>query len=115
MKSIPKHLRHSQPTFPISNIVRFKMKALSIILLFLLIGCAPNTQNLIEQAHLTGDWSLVNERFEAIERREAQREAQRPLSCPRGATAVCDSSFGDRSCSCVKNSDVRRMFGSLSR
>jgi hypothetical protein len=34
-----------------------KVKTLSIFWLFLLLGCAPSTQDLIEQAHFTGDWS----------------------------------------------------------
>jgi hypothetical protein len=44
------------------------MKALSILSLFLLFGCAPSTQDLIEQAHFTGDRSLINKRNEAEER-----------------------------------------------
>ena len=76
------------------------MKALSIILLFLLFGCAPSTQDLIEQAHDTGDWSLVNERIEAERRR-----AERLQSCPLGTTEWCDS--GDEGCRCVDNSDFQ--------
>jgi hypothetical protein len=34
------------------------MKTLSILSLFLLFGCAPSTQDLIEQAHFTGDGTL---------------------------------------------------------
>ena len=51
------------------------MKALSILMLFLLFGCAPSTHNLIEQAHLTGDWSLVNKRIEAEEKQYAREDA----------------------------------------
>jgi len=51
------------------------VKALSILLLFLLFGCAPSTQNLIEQAHFTGDWSLVNKRIEAEEKQYAREDA----------------------------------------
>ncbi len=85
------------------------MKALSIILLFLQFGCAPSTQNLIEQAHLTDDWSLVNQRMDAIERRKAERGP----SCPRGTTELCESRLRDESCICVRNSEIRDMFGSL--
>ncbi len=85
------------------------MKTLSILLLFLLIGCAPSTQDLIEQAHFTGDWSLVNKRIEAEERRKAKRGP----SCPRGTTGWCEISFGHERCSCVRNADVRRMLDSL--
>ncbi len=44
------------------------MKALSILSLFLLFGCAPGTKDLIEQSHFTGDRSLVNKRIAAEER-----------------------------------------------
>ncbi len=83
------------------------MKALSILLLFLLFGCAPSTHDLIEQAHLTGDWSLVNKRIEAEERRKAERAP----SCPKGMTRLCEIRLGDERCGCVRNADVRRMLG----
>ena len=85
------------------------MKAIGILSLFLLLGCAPSTQDLIEQAHLTGDWSFVNKRIEAEERRKAERGP----SCPRGTIGWCEISFGDKRCSCVRNADVRRMLDSL--
>ncbi len=85
------------------------MKTLSILLLFLLFGCAPSTQDLIEQAHFTGDWSLVNKRFDAEERRKAERAP----SCPKGMTGWCDRRFGNNRCSCVRNADVREMLRSL--
>ncbi len=83
------------------------MKALSILLLFLLFGCAPSTQDLIEQAHFTGDWSLVNKRIEAEERRKAERAP----SCPKGTIPWCEIRRRDERCSCVRNADVRRMLG----
>jgi len=85
------------------------VKALSILMLFLLFGCAPSTQDLIEQAHFTGDWSLVNKKIEAEERRKT---ASAP-SCPRGTIAWCKKSFGDERCNCVRNEDVRRVLDSL--
>ncbi len=51
------------------------MKALSILLLFLLFGCAPSTQDLIEQAHFTDDRSLINKRIEAEEKLYAHEDA----------------------------------------
>ncbi len=86
-----------------------KVKAFSIFSLLLLLGCAPSTPDLIEQAHLTGDWTLVNKRMEAIERREARK----PMSCPRGSTLVCNDRFGRDRCACVSNADVRQMLGSM--
>ncbi len=85
------------------------MKALSILSLFLLLGCASSTQNLIEQAHLTGDWTLVNQRMDAIERRKAER----PALCPKGTIQVCQKRFDYERCACSRNSDVRQMLQSL--
>jgi len=51
------------------------MKALSILSLFLLFGCAPSSHDLIEQAHLTGDRFLVNKRIEAEEKQYAREDA----------------------------------------
>ena len=51
------------------------MKALIILSLFLLFGCAPGTQDLIEQAHLTDDRSLINKRNEVEERLYAHENA----------------------------------------
>ena len=82
------------------------MKVLSIIsLFFFLLGCATTTPDLIEQAHLTGDWSHVNARMEAIERREARN----PQVCPRGTTRLCNNRFGDGRCACVRRSDMRQL------
>ncbi len=83
------------------------MKTLSIFSLFLILGCAPSTQDLIEHAHFTGDWSLVNKRIEAEERRKAKREP----SCPEGTIPWCKKSFGDERCNCVRDADVRRILG----
>ncbi len=83
------------------------MRALSILMLFLLFGCAPSTHDLIEQAHLTGDWSLVNKRIEAEERRKAESGP----SCPKGTIQWCEIRLGDERCGCVKNADIRQMLG----
>jgi len=51
------------------------MKAISILSLFLLFGCASSTHNLSKQAHLTDDRSLVNKRIEAEEKQYAREDA----------------------------------------
>ena len=51
------------------------MKALSILSLFLLFGCAPSTQDLIEQARFTSDRSLVTKRIAAEDKRYAHDDA----------------------------------------
>ena len=88
-----------------------KVKVLSIVSLLLLLGCAPSTHDLIEQAHLTGDWSLVNQRYASIEKREQPR-AQ---SCPRGTTRFCTKRFRDERCGCASNADIRDQLNSFGR
>ena len=87
------------------------MKTISITLLFLLVGCAPSTPDLIKQAHQTGDWTLVNKRMEAIDRRAAEQR----LSCPSGTTEWCDGRFGTATCSCVRNDVSRGILSSIGR
>ncbi len=82
---------------------------ISILAMFLLSGCAPSTHDLIEQAQFTGDWSFVNKRIAAIERREAQR----PQSCPPGTKRWCISRLGHEKCSCVSDSEARDRLDSL--
>ncbi len=86
------------------------VKALSIILLFLLFGCATSTADLIEQAQLTGDWSLVDKREEARDRREALSQ-----SCRIGTTKYCESRSYGKSCSCVSTSKIQDMMRSMQR
>ena len=76
---------------------------ISILAMFLFSGCAPSTQALVEQAQLTGDWSFVDKRYDAIERREAQR----PPSCPRDMSPLCVKRLGKQSCSCLSDSEFR--------
>jgi hypothetical protein len=85
-----------------------KVKVLSIITMFLLLGCAPSTPDLIEQAHLTGDWTRVNQRIAAMERRQGGKTQ----SCPAGSIGFCTERFGDKTCSCARRSEIRQVFGS---
>ncbi len=82
---------------------------ISILAMFLLSGCAPSTHDLIEQAQLTGDWSFVNKRIAATERREAQR----PQSCPRRTQRWCSKRNGNEKCRCISNSEFRDRLDSL--
>ena len=82
---------------------------ISILAMFLLSGCASSTHDLIEQAQLTGDWSFVNKRIAATEKREAQS----PPSCPRGTERWCVNLPGHEKCSCVNDSEGRDMLDSL--
>ncbi len=82
---------------------------ISILAMFLFSGCAPSTQALVEQAHVTGNWSLVNKREEAEERRRAERLP----SCPRDMKPLCVQRLGKQSCSCLSNSEFRDRLDSL--
>lgn len=83
--------------------------SIGIYCLFLLSACAPNTQDLIDQAQLTGDWSFVNKRIATLERLEPHQ----PQSCPGGTRRFCVSRMGKEKCSCVENSDFRDMLESF--
>ena len=85
---------------------RNNILTISILWLSLMSGCASSTQDLVEQAQLSGDWTLVNIRMAAIERREAQSKQ----SCPRGTKRWCISRIGRERCSCVSDSEGRDMF-----
>lgn len=87
------------------------MKSLSVILLFILAGCATTTTpELIEQARLTGDWSRVDKRFS----KEQSRITEQILSCPKGTTNFCETSNGIESCSCISNSELRQVIDTVS-
>lgn len=81
----------------------------SVLLLSLLSGCASSSEDLIEQAELTGDWTLVNQRMAALERLEARK----PPSCPRGNKPWCINRQGKMKCSCVSDSQARESFEML--
>ncbi len=86
-----------------------RVKALSIFSVFLLFGCATSMQDLVAQAQLTDDWSLVNKRYDSIERLEAQG----PKSCPLGMKPFCVNETG-KSCRCMTIAQINgrlRMMG----
>ena len=83
--------------------------SICIFSLFLLSACAPNTQDLIEQAQHTGDWSFVNKRIASLERLEPQHTQ----SCSRGMRRYCVRRMREEKCTCVSNSDFRDMLESL--
>ncbi len=84
------------------------VKALSIISLFLLFGCAASKSDLVEQAQLTGDWSLVDKRDAARDRREAGLQ-----SCRMSTTKYCTGRPGQVTCSCVPTSGFQEIFRSM--
>jgi hypothetical protein len=88
---------------------RIRIWTISLLAMFLLTGCAASTDDLLKEAQLTGDWSLVNSRMEALERREAQDQP----SCPRDKKLWCFSRLDHEECSCVSDSMGRDRFESI--
>jgi hypothetical protein len=82
---------------------------ISILSISLLAGCAPSTQSLMDQAYLTGDWTLVNQRMAALERLESRK----PPSCPGGNKPWCINRQGKLKCSCVSDSEGHEMLEML--
>ena len=69
------------------------MRALIFSIALLTAGCASSTNDLIKEAHETGDWAAVNHRLAA----EETRENFSP-SCGGGLVLMCTSR-----CECVSN------------
>ena len=83
---------------------------LTVLLSLLLSGCATSsTPDLIEQAQLTGNWTAVNARYEALDRAAGQPSQM----CPSGAKPWCVKRKGKESCRCVSDSEGRDRFESL--
>ena len=75
----------------------------TVFSILLLAGCGTSTQDLISEAQLTDDWTQVNSRFSALDRRDAQSLA----SCPSGRKSWCVKRLSQMKCSCVNDSDGR--------
>lgn len=86
-------------------------QGLTMFLASMILGCSSGTHQLIEKARTTGDGTLVKSRFDSID----GREQQRMMPCPRGAKQLCIGSRSPESCSCMKDSDFREMFGPMRR
>lgn len=84
------------------------MKFASVFVMLLLVGCvaAPTMEQLETQAFLTGDWSAVEKREHAIERRRLRDGIQ----CPESYMSYCEISFGRKSCTCVARDAIRVSF-----
>ena len=80
------------------------MKIATLFALIMLVGCVaqPTMDELQTQAFLTGDWSAVERREQAILRRDNRQGIQ----CPAGHVGLCEGRFGDMRCSCVKRSTI---------
>jgi hypothetical protein len=67
------------------------MRALPLLVLFLLSACAPTLDELFIKANISGDWTAVNTRLEA---------EGPPASCRDGSVLLCRSSHVE-SCTCA--------------
>jgi hypothetical protein len=88
---------------------RKSILTVGIFSFFLISACATDTQDLIEQAQLTDDWTAVNQRVAALERLEPQH----PQSCPRGTRKYCVRRMAQEKCSCIENADFRDILESF--
>ena len=80
------------------------MKLLKLTAVLLLFGCAPSTSALVENAQITGDWSLVDKRDAAMDRREIANEP----GCRKGSTMLCVRRLGHEDCRCIADSQFRQ-------
>ena len=85
---------------------RNRIWAISILSAIISSGCAQSRQDLIEQAQLTGDWTLYDKRMAAVERHEARNQQ----FCPSGTKLWCFKRPRHEECSCVSDSEGRDMF-----
>lgn len=85
------------------------MRGVFLTALCFVAGCAsgPSLEQLERQALLTGDWSTVERREQAVERRQARDE----IRCPAGQTGYCENRRLIRPCRCVDSDSVYAMLG----
>lgn len=82
------------------------MRAIVLLTILGLAGCAASMEQLEAEANATGDWSRVDARLEADARRAERARREAFPNCPAGMIAVRRAN-GGHGCSTV--SDVRGM------
>ena len=84
------------------------LRNLTVLMACLLLGsaCAPPMEQLIKEAHDTGNWSQVEKRQDA----EARRQARRTPRCADGMVSMCSGSetLTKRECACVHKGTFTR-------
>jgi len=92
------------------------MKSFFVVVLLLgvvanVVGCAGMSEiDLINEAHKTGDWTKVNNRLNAQEKKETEKGGKH---CGRNLTAWCDVRFGDEQCTCAHLDSAERFLRSI--
>ena len=74
--------------------------------LLLASACAPQMEQLIKEAHDTGDWSRVEKRQETL----LARQARKTPMCPTGMVSTCNGwgKLTEPKCVCVDRSIAMR-------
>ncbi len=84
------------------------LRNLTVLMACQLLGsaCAPSTEQLIKEAHDTGDWSQVEKRQDAV----LERQARMTPLCEDGLVSVCKErgKLIKPKCVCVDTITVRR-------
>ncbi len=73
------------------------MRVLLILACLFISACAPSTDALIREAHQSGNWTLVNQRLDAEEKRRLASISP----CNDGQLLMCSTTLDQTSCSCV--------------
>jgi hypothetical protein len=91
------------------------MRNFTVLMACQLLGtaCAPPMEQLIKEAHDTGDWSQVELRQDV----ELKRQARRTPMCEDGLVSVCSGleTVTKQECVCVQRATMRRAYISNSR
>lgn len=75
------------------------MKGMIILVLLFLAGCSAYVplEQLEAEALVSGDWSRVEQRQHAIQRRNLRSS----MACPPGTTGYCEKRTGAERCGCM--------------
>ena len=81
------------------------MKVLVLLGVIFLTGCGStlSLEVLEQQALISGDWSLVEQRERII----ARREARKGVRCPSGQVSYCETRASHSRCGCVDHAELR--------
>jgi hypothetical protein len=76
------------------------MKCFGVLVALLLVGCAsgPTLEELEDAALVSGDWTAVEEREQALQRRGRHHR----IDCSAGYVGVCIEHASTSRCQCVR-------------
>jgi len=73
------------------------MRVQAIVALLLISACAADTNELIRDAQRDGDWTAVNQRLDA----EDKRRPSTAPACDGRQQLWCDTTLKETSCTCI--------------